>query len=109
MERHDIVRGGCTEVPAPTPVVVRAVDVGISLLIPAVLAYFVLDWLATDSCLDAGGRVLRGPVDQFCEFADGRKTPLTLGFSAAHWIGVALGYSAAAAGLFWLSRRLFRY
>ena len=95
--------------PVPIPVVVRVVDVGVSLLIPAVLAYFVLDWMAADLCLDAGGRVLRGPVDQFCEYADGSKMPLTLGFSTAHWMVVALGYVAAAAGLLWLSRRLFRY
>jgi hypothetical protein len=41
-----------------------------------IVTFFLMDWLAKDACLDAGGAVREAGADAFCDTADGSR-PLT--------------------------------
>ena len=92
----------------PTPRGARILDLSVALSLAFLAVLFALGWWAGDWCLDAGGRVVRGPVDQFCEFADGRREPLSLHFTRAGWLAAGASWLALAVTLFWAGRRFIR-
>ena len=82
--------------------------ISIALVLASMVLFFFLRWVAEDGCLDAGGRVLRGPVDQFCEFEAGRKEPLSTHLTQTGWALVAGGWLSLAMFLYWAGRRFIR-
>ena len=67
------------------------------MVVPLVAA---LNWIADDSCLDAGGRVLRGGADRLCQYADGRVAPAPFNMTATAWIGAAVAWVAGGVALY---------
>ena len=87
-----------------------ALDLLIALAIAAVVTVFVIGRYADQSCVDAGGRVLRGGLDRLCEFADGRREPLAATRRQIPGWAIAYGgWLALTMMLYWCGRRFIRH
>ena len=75
------------------------------MVIPLVSA---INWIADDSCLDAGGRVLRGGADHLCGYADGRVGPVPFTMTATAWLVAAAAWVAGGFALYRASRLIVR-
>ena len=82
-------------------------DLTIALAVTLLIAFVVLGWIADYQCTSAGGVVLKGPVDQFCE-AGGSKQPLSLRVTTMGWIAAATAALATVSGLYWGLQRFIR-
>ena len=67
------------------------------MVIPLVTA---INWIADDSCLDAGGRVLRSGADRLCQYADGRVGPVPFKMTGSAWIIAAVAWVAGGVALY---------
>lgn len=56
-----------------------------------IVTFFLMDWLATDACLDAGGAVRKAGADAFCDTAEGsRPLSSTVKGSAILYVWMAI-------------------
>jgi hypothetical protein len=79
-------------------------DAVVAALVPSLVMWNLLGWLAEDRCLDAGGRVIGG-VEKVCELQGGQVTPLSLGFTPVGWLALAGLWIGMAAAVYWSARR----
>ena len=63
-----------------------------------VVTYFLMDWLASDACLDAGGAVRKAGADAFCDTAEGSR-PLSSALKGSAILYVWIGITAVFLGL----------
>jgi hypothetical protein len=84
-------------------------DLTIALAAALVAMIFALGWLADDSCVDAGGTVVKAGEDGFCRFPDGRVEPLSLGFTRIGWAAAAVAWMAITLILYWSGRRFIHH
>lgn len=82
-------------------------DLAVALAVTLLIAFVALGWIAEYRCTSAGGVVLKGPMDQFCEVG-GTKEPLSLRVTRIGWIAAAAAALATLAGLYWGLRRFIR-
>lgn len=86
---------------------VRLLDLAVALAVTLLIAFVVLGSIAEYQCTSAGGAVLKGPVDQFCE-VDGRKGPLSLRVTTIGGIAAVAAFLATLSGLYWGLQRFIR-
>ena len=67
------------------------------MVIPLVAA---INWIADDSCLDAGGRVLGSGADQLCQYEDGRIGPVPFTMTGMTWIVAGATWVAGGTALY---------
>ena len=82
-------------------------DAGVASLVPTLVMWHLLGWLAEDQCLDRGGRV-RGGVEAFCELPGGRLAPLSLDLTPFGGLVLAVLWLGMAAAIYWCARRWMR-
>jgi hypothetical protein len=82
-------------------------DLAVALAVTLLIAFVVLGWIAEYQCTSAGGVVLKGPVDQFCEVA-GSTQPLSLRVTTIGWVAAGTATLATVSGLYWGLRRFIR-
>ena len=63
-----------------------------------IVTFFLMDWLAKDACLDAGGAVRKAGADAFCDTAEGSR-PLSAVLKGSAILYVWMGVSAVFLGL----------
>jgi hypothetical protein len=82
-------------------------DLAVALAVTLLIAFVVLGRIADYQCTSAGGVLLKGPVDQFCEVG-GSKEPLSLRLTTMGWSAAAAAALATLSGLYWGLRRFIR-
>ena len=58
-----------------------------------IVTFFLMDWLAKDACLDAGGAVRKAGADAFCDTAEGSR-PLSSVLKGSAILYVWMGLTA---------------